>query len=72
MLRALFGLVWLRTVLGILWLVLFIWALLDILGSRKSGGEKALWIIACLILPVLGVLIYALFGREEAPPPATV
>ncbi|MEK7116872.1 MAG: PLDc N-terminal domain-containing protein [Patescibacteria group bacterium] len=66
MIKAILGIIWLKAVLGILWLVLLILALVDILGSvKKSAGIKFLWIIVCLILPLIGVLAYFLFGRDE-------
>ncbi|TSC75305.1 MAG: hypothetical protein G01um101430_512 [Parcubacteria group bacterium Gr01-1014_30] len=62
MIRAIWGLAWFKTILGILWLILFIWALVDILGSKKDVATKIIWIVVCLILPVLGVIIYVIFG----------
>ncbi|HLD05723.1 MAG TPA: PLDc N-terminal domain-containing protein [Candidatus Nanoarchaeia archaeon] len=50
--------------IGILWLILFIWALFNTLTSHRSLGGKVLWIIICLIFPVVGVLIYFFFGRR--------
>ncbi len=55
-----------KLILGILWLVLFIWALVDIIGTRKELWWKAVWIIACLIFPVVGVICYLIFGRMAA------
>lgn len=49
--------------IGVIWLVLFVVALVDILGSNKSVGGKILWLLICLIFPVVGVICYYLFGR---------
>ncbi len=51
------------SVLGILHLFLWIWAIIDILGGGKSAGEKLLWILVVLLLPLLGLILYVLIGR---------
>jgi hypothetical protein len=50
---------------GMIIFILDIVAIVDIVGSSKSIGMKALWIILILFLPVLGLILYALFGRER-------
>lgn len=43
----------------IIWLALVIWTAIDVLGDdRLSGGAKAGWIVAILVLPLLGTVIY--------------
>lgn len=51
------------SILGILHLILWIWAIIDILGSGKSAGEKLLWILIVLLLPLIGLILYVLLGR---------
>ena len=51
------------SILGILHLVIFIWALIQIIGSGMSLGSKILWIAVVLLLPVVGLILYLLFGR---------
>ena len=51
------------SVLGILHLVLFIWALIQIIGSGMSLLSKILWIAIVLLLPVIGLILYLLIGR---------
>lgn len=65
MIKAILGVIWIKTLFFLLWVVLFVWALTDILGSRKKASWKILWVIVCLILPILGVILYALLGREK-------
>lgn len=48
--------------LGILHLALVIWAAVSILGSRASTGRKVLWILLVLVFPVVGLIIWILFG----------
>lgn len=51
------------SIVGILHLILWIWAIIDILGSGKSAGEKLLWILIVLLLPLIGLILYVLIGR---------
>ncbi|MCB1775910.1 MAG: PLDc N-terminal domain-containing protein [Candidatus Competibacteraceae bacterium] len=50
------------SVLGLIILVLDIWAIIKIVGSPASAGSKALWIVLILVLPVLGLILWLLFG----------
>ena len=52
-------------ILGIILLVLDILAILDCVKSSKSGGQKALWIILILFLPLLGLILYYLIGKKK-------
>ncbi len=47
---------------GILWLIAVIWAILHIAQSASSVGGKALWIAVVLIFPLVGLLIWLVFG----------
>lgn len=49
--------------LGIIHLVIFIWALVQILTSSMPASYKLLWTIVVLALPVVGIILYLLFGR---------
>lgn len=53
------------SLLGLLHLIVWIWAIIDILKSGKSAGEKLLWILVVLLLPVIGLIIYVLMGRGK-------
>lgn len=48
--------------LGILVLIADVYAILKIAKSSASDGNKALWIVIVLVLPVLGVIIWYLMG----------
>ncbi|MCY0150547.1 MULTISPECIES: PLDc N-terminal domain-containing protein [Hoeflea] len=50
-------------ILGIIILVLDIWAILQIIKGGGSTGRKLLWILIILLLPVIGLLIWLLAGR---------
>lgn len=49
---------------GFIILVLDIWAVLKTLSSGASTGAKILWILLILILPVLGLIIWAVAGPK--------
>lgn len=51
--------------LGLIILILDIIAILDCIKSSKSSGQKALWIILILILPVVGLIAYYLIGKKK-------
>jgi len=48
--------------LGFLVLVADIYAVLQIAQSRAGNGRKALWIAIVVVLPVLGLVLWFLFG----------
>lgn len=47
---------------GFLVLVADIWAILNVVQSRETNVNKLLWVLAILFLPVLGFIIWLLFG----------
>lgn len=53
-------------ILGLLWLLVVIWAIIQVAGSSASGLAKLLWIILMLFLPVIGVIIWYLLGPKAA------
>jgi len=51
-------------VLLVLHLALLIWAIRKIIKSKISGFEKTSWFLLCLVLPLLGVGIYAAYEKK--------
>ena len=51
---------------GIILLALDIWALIATLGSNESTGKKVIWVLAILILPVIGFIAWLLFGPRSS------
>ena len=47
---------------GVIVLILDIWALINILQSGASNGEKLLWILLIILLPLIGFIIWLLAG----------
>ncbi|MFT6407148.1 MAG: uncharacterized membrane protein YhaH (DUF805 family) [Arenicella sp.] len=54
----------LEGLLGVIYLLVAIWAILTVLKSRASAGKKALWILLVLLLPLIGLLIWYLAGPK--------
>ena len=52
--------------IGLLELILVVWALIDLLGSRRAGPNTLIWLLVILIIPVLGANLYFLMGRGKA------
>ncbi len=53
-----------KGILGIAILVLDIIAIMDCVKSNKSSGQKALWIIIILVLPIVGLIAYHFIGKK--------
>jgi hypothetical protein len=47
---------------GLLVLAADIWAIINVAQSPVSGEKKAFWIIAIVLLPVLGVVLWFFLG----------
>ncbi len=46
-------------------LVLFVWALVSVIGSRfDSDVEKVVWVIVVIFLPLLGPILWFAWGRS--------
>lgn len=49
--------------LGLVVLVLDVFAIVDCLKTHKDTGKIVLWIVLILLLPVVGMILYFLLGR---------
>ncbi|MCC5862065.1 MAG: PLDc N-terminal domain-containing protein [Gammaproteobacteria bacterium] len=52
-------------ILGLLWLVLVIYAIVKTVDSGATTGAKVLWIVLILVLPVIGVILWLLLGPKR-------
>ncbi|MBN2886497.1 MAG: PLDc N-terminal domain-containing protein [Chromatiaceae bacterium] len=50
---------------GLLLLILIVWAFVRIVQSRAGTGSKVFWIVLILLLPVLGFILWLLFGPKH-------
>lgn len=53
-------------VFGLLLLIADIWAIVNVFGSNRGTGAKVLWILGILIFPLLGFLVWLVFGPRSA------
>ena len=51
---------------GILILAADIWAILNVIQSRADNFKKLIWILAILLLPLLGVIIWFFIGPRSS------
>ena len=49
---------------GLIHLVLWIIAAVEILRSTRPAGEKVLWLLVILLLPLVGLILYYVLGRK--------
>lgn len=54
-----------RFIFWILWFILVVLALMDLFKSTLPTNTKLLWLIVILIAPVLGSVIYLLWGKYQ-------
>ena len=52
--------------LGLIILVLDIWAIINVFQSSSPTGAKALWTVLILLLPIVGLLIWFFAGPRKA------
>ena len=52
-------------IFGLIILILDVWAIVNIAQSSASTGHKVLWIVLVLLLPLLGLIIWALLGPRS-------
>lgn len=51
--------------LGLIILILDVWAIVKVFGSSASDGKKVLWVVVILLLPVIGFLAWLLIGPKS-------
>jgi hypothetical protein len=52
-------------ILGLIWLILVIWAIIKIAGSDASSLAKAIWIVVLWVFPFFGLIVWFLFGPKS-------
>jgi hypothetical protein len=57
----------LQGLFGLLVLILDVWAILNVLQSDASTGGKVVWTVLIIILPVLGFILWLIFGPRRIP-----
>ena len=49
---------------GLIVLILNVYAIVKVIGSGASTGSKVLWTVVILVLPILGFILWLLFGPK--------
>ena len=49
-------------IIGLIILVLDIWAIINIVKSGAPDGNKILWVIVVLLLPLIGLILWFVMG----------
>ena len=52
------------SICGLIVLIVDVIALVEVWKSARSDGDKLLWSLLIVFFPVLGLIIYYLFGRR--------
>lgn len=52
-------------ILGLIILILDIWAIINVIGSGTSTGGKVLWIVIILLLPLIGLILWFFMGPKK-------
>ena len=50
--------------IGLVILILEIWAIINIIQSNQDTGKKVLWIVVILLLGPIGLLLWYFLGRN--------
>ena len=51
---------------GLIVLVADVWAIVNIFQSRADTGNKVLWTVVVLVLPLLGFILWYIWGPKTA------
>lgn len=51
---------------GLILLILVIWGIVSTIQSRAGTGNKVLWIVILLVIPLFGFILWLLFGPKAA------
>ncbi len=53
-------------VTGLLILVADVWAIINVLQSAASVGQKVLWVVLIILLPILGLIVWFFLGPRAS------
>ncbi|MDX9746673.1 MAG: PLDc N-terminal domain-containing protein [Syntrophales bacterium] len=51
--------------IGLIILILDIWAILQVLKSNATTGTKVLWTVLIVVLPLLGLVLWYFMGPKK-------
>lgn len=50
--------------LGLIWLIILVWAIVKVAKSSAGTFSKLLWIIVLLVFPLVGLILWLLLGPK--------
>lgn len=56
----------LEGLVGLVWTILVIWAVINIIGSSASGLAKILWTLFVIFFPLLGMIVWFFVGPKSS------
>ena len=54
-----------NSIIGLIILVLDIIAIIDVVRSHMTTGQKVLWVLGILIFPVIGMILYYVLKKRN-------
>jgi succinate dehydrogenase/fumarate reductase cytochrome b subunit len=51
---------------GIILLILDLWAIISVINSNNTTGNKVLWCLLVILLPLLGFIVWLIAGPRAA------
>lgn len=52
-------------ILGFIWLLIIIWAVVKVAQSRASSLARLIWILLLLFVPLLGFILWLIIGPKS-------
>jgi hypothetical protein len=52
-------------IFGLLLLIADVWAIINVVQSSRSTGVKVIWVVVILLLPLLGLIAWLIFGPRS-------
>lgn len=52
-------------IFGLLLLIVDVWAIINVAQSSRSTGVKVVWVVIILLLPLLGLIAWLIFGPRS-------
>ena len=56
-----------KTLIGLVILVLDIIAILDCVKSSLDKTKKIIWIVVIIVFPLIGLVLYYVIGKKQIP-----
>ena len=61
----------LSLIVGLFFLILWIYAIIDIAKNEFRNNDKVVWLLLVILLPCIGTIMYFWLGRQKKIQPPT-